>query len=382
MTEARKRSLYATALLVGSTLGAGVFGLPYAFAQSGWVIGAFTLLFVGVLLLILQLVNVELCMQTPGHHRITGLIGRYLGKRWRFVATILFFGLEWGILLAYAILGGAFLFELLAPIFGGNVSTYSLIFVAVEALLVLAPIKRAAHIEFVVGSVLLMLFVVLILSGVPFIEWHQVVATDVTYALAPYGVVLFALAGLGVAPEMHDVFGEKYEYRMPKTVIHGFLILLTLYLAFTFVVVGVNGTGTSENALSAYVPVLGSLAVLMGSVVGLVTIGSISLMVGEQVKDTLRIDLGASKTLAWILTWAIPVALFLLGVRDFIRVISFTGAVFTALLAGLVLLAYERMRRTICRRRHCFVVPRWVTFFIMLLFVGGALRQIVLTFFL
>lgn len=382
MTEARKRSLYATALLVGSTLGAGVFGLPYAFAQSGWLIGAFTLVFVGALLLVLQLINTELCLQTPGRHRIVGLVGRYLGTRWRWVATILFFGLGWGILLAYAILGGAFLFELLAPVFGGNVSTYSLIFVVIEAILVLAPIKRAASIELIIGSLLLILFVVLILSGVPFIEWHQVVAVDVTHTLAPYGVVIFALASLGVAPEIHDIFGEKYEYRMPKAIVHGFLILLLLYLAFTFVIVGVNGIETSENALSAYVPILGSLAFLVGSVVGLITIGSISLMVGEQVKDTLRIDLGASKVMAWSLTWAIPVALFLFGVRDFINVISFTGAVFTALLAVCILLTYERMRGTICCRRHCFVVPRWMTIFIGVLFVSGAIRQIFLTMFL
>lgn len=374
--------MLATSVFVGSVLGAGVFGLPYAFAQAGWLVGFFYLVVIGGVLLILQLINAEITIQTPGRRRLAGLAGVYLGPFGRYATTLLFFGMNWGVLIAYMILAAGFLSEIFGPIFGSGALAYGLAFVVVEAFLLLLPIKRAAHFELIIGGVLLTLFLVLILSGLPFVEPINWIAFSGAQAFAPYGVVLFALSGIGVMPEMHDVFGEKYEYRLPKAVIHGFFILFTLYAFFTLAVVGVNGVGTTENALEAYAPMLGPGMVAFGALLGLLTIGSIFFMVAEQVKDTLAFDFALHRRAAWFLTLAVPTLLFVLGVRDFISVISFTGSVFVALLACVMLLIYERMRRGVCRRVKCFTVPRMVSIAIGLIFVAGAVREILLSFFL
>mgnify|MGYP001572955424 CR=1 FL=1 len=382
MTEARKRSLLATSVFVGSVLGAGVFGLPYAFARAGWMIGFLYLVVIGGVLLVLQLINAEITIQTPGRRRLAGLAGVYLGPVGRYVTTFLFFCMNWGVLIAYTILAAGFLSEIFGSMFGSSILAYGLVFVAIEALLLLLPIKRAAHFELVIGGILLTLFLVLILSGLPFLQPGNWITFTPSEWLTPYGVALFALAGIGVMPEMHDVFGEKYEYRLPKAVIHGFFILFTLYAFFTLAVVGVNGSFTTENALEAYTIVLGPGMRAFGALLGLLTIGSIFFMVAEQVKDTLTFDFAFHRRAAWFVTLAVPTLLFVLGVRDFISVISFTGSVFVALLACVMLLIYERMRRGVCRRVKCFTVPRVVSIVIGLIFITGAIREIFIRFFL
>lgn len=382
MTEARKRSILATMLFVGSMLGAGIFGLPYAFAQSGWFIGFVWLVVIGGFLFILQLMNAELTIQTPGHSRLAGIAGRYLGPAGRYITTILFFGLGWGVLIAYIILGGGFLNAMFGEALGGSAYIYSLIFIGVEAFLVSLSLKRAAHFELIIGGILLVLFVVLILSGVPFINFDNLTSVYSANTFLPYGVVLFAISGLGLAPEVHAIFGEKYEYRMPKAVIHGFAIVFALYVLFTIAVVGVNGILTTENALDGYTAILGPGMGVFGALIGVITIGSIFMMMGEQMKDTFIYDFSMNKHLAWFITLIVPVTLFVLGVRDFISVISFTGAVFTALLACMVILSYESMRKKICKKVKCFTVPRWISISIAIIFIIGAVCEIILSFFL
>ncbi|MDA1038341.1 MAG: hypothetical protein O2877_01475 [bacterium] len=382
MTEARKRSLQAISLFIGSILGAGVFGLPYAFSKAGFAVGFLYLVVLTGVILLLQLLSAEITIQTPGRKRLTALAGEYLGSYGRWITTLLFFGLTWGVLISYIILGGSFLTTLLQPVFGGSFFVYGLIFIIVEAALVALPLRKAARFQLLVGGTLLILFSVLILSGLPQVDIGNLFTITTEHKFLPYGVVLFSLAGLGVMPEMHDIFGKKYEYRLSKAVIHGYMILFVLYLLFALAVVGVTGAGTTEDAFIGYATTLGPFVGTLGSLVGLVTIGSIFMMMGEQMKDTFLFDFSLGKFPSWFLTLIVPVALFLFGVRDFITVISFTGAVFSALLACMILLIYERMRKTRSHKTKHFAVPRVLSIIIGIIFIVGALRQILLTFFL
>lgn len=381
MTEARRRSLLATSVFVGSILGAGVFGLPYAFASAGWGMGFVMLLGVGGLLLVLQMMNATIVMETPGHKRLSGLAGMYLGPLGRYVTAFLLFGVVWGGMIAYTILGAGFLQETFGR--GGEASfvQYGLGFLAVQAVLVWLPIKRAAHVELVIGGVLLILFLVLSLSGLPLLELSNLVTFFPARVLDPYGVVLFAMSGVAVMPELRAVFGEKYEYRLPKAVLHGIFVLFGLYALFTFMVVGVTGGMTTENALDAYTQALGPGMQFFGTLVGLLTVSSIFFMAAEQLKDTLRYDFRLGKGSAWVVTLAVPTTLFLLGVRDFISVISFIGSVFVALLACILLLIYHRLRPRLSKTRGRFLFPKWVSWMIGGVFLLGALRTIMLTLF-
>ena len=62
--------LRSVGLMIGAIVGVGVFGLPYAFAQSGVGIGLLELLVLGGCLTVLQLMFAEVVMATPDRHRL------------------------------------------------------------------------------------------------------------------------------------------------------------------------------------------------------------------------------------------------------------------------------------------------------------------------
>jgi len=61
-----KKFWAATFTLTGTMIGAGVLGLPYVFAQSGFVIGLFWLIILGSILIFVNLSLGEITLRTKG----------------------------------------------------------------------------------------------------------------------------------------------------------------------------------------------------------------------------------------------------------------------------------------------------------------------------
>ncbi|MFH1314887.1 MAG: aromatic amino acid transport family protein [Candidatus Uhrbacteria bacterium] len=380
MIEANKRWLRAVGTMIGAIIGIGVFGLPYAFAQAGFFVGLIELVLVGILLILLQLLYAEITIQTPGHKRITGLAEKYLGSIWAKVAALAFFAAMWGAMIAYIIIAGDFLFTLLGPMIGGSPFIYSIGFFVVESIFLLWGLKMISGVETYIVAILFLLFLSIIVIGFPAIETTNLVQINVPKIFMPYGVVLFALAGMGIIPEMHEILGEKYEKKIRSAIVSGKVIILLLYALFALVVVGVTGLATSDEAIAGLGQALGPTVSAIGALAGIVTLVSIFVVVGLQIKDSFIFDFKIKPMLAWFLTISVPIVLFLLGVREFISVISFSGAVFSAVTAVIILLVFEKMRRTICTKRKCFLLPKWVSVVLGSIFVVGAIVEIVYLF--
>ena len=380
MQEVNKLWLKSVGTMIGSVVGIGVFGLPYAFAQSGFFIGIVQLIVVGILLIMLQLLYAEITIQTPGHKRITGLTGEYLGKWWMRIAAFAFFASAWGAMIAYVIIGGEFLHALLGPMIGGTPFMYSIGFFVVESFFLLWGLKMISGVETYVVALLLLLFGAIIVLGFPHVDYSNLLTADTKNIFLPYGVVLFALAGLGIIPEMHDIFGEKHEKKMRSAIVAAKIVIMVLYALFVYVVVGVSGSGTTDEAIQGLGQTLGPAVTAIGSLAGIITLISIFVVVGLQIKDAIIFDFKINPFVAWLITVSVPIVLFLLGVREFITVISFSGAVFGAMTAVIILLIFEKMRHKICRNRDCYLLPKWFTVLLGVVFVAGAITQIIYMF--
>jgi amino acid permease len=366
----------AIGVMVGAIIGVGVFGLPYAFAQSGYVVGLIALFLIGGLLATLQLMIAEVAIQLPGHRRFVGYVERFLGKRWKRVTAILFSAYAWGAMVAFMILGGTFLHTLVSPLLGGNIFWYQLAMVAVPAFFTWRGIAHLARLELLVVGVLLTLFVSLIIYLAPSIDAGNLLMIHPENWFFPYGVVIFALSGLGAVPEMKDVLGKQAK-RLPHAVVIGQAIVVALYALFTLAVVGVSGDATTEEAIKGLAPVLGSSLVVVGSLLGLVAVSSIFSVLAVELQSTFRFDFHLPLRHAWALTLGVPLALFLLGLREFIELIGFLGGAFGGVLGITVVCVYEKMRRSpLCQTHRCLNVPRFVSWTLICAFAFGILQTV------
>ena len=146
-------------------------------------------------------------------------------------------------------------------------------------------------------SGLLLLFFVVFVASLPHIRLDHLRMMPAKDLGTLYGVVLFSLAGTGAVPEMKAVLGKKQLKHLPTTIIVGLSVILWMYAAFAFAVVGVTGPGTTEDAFTGLVPVLGPSFRIVGSLIGSMTILSIYTILGVIMRETLEIDFKMKKSL-------------------------------------------------------------------------------------
>jgi tyrosine-specific transport protein len=131
ISQSTKRFFLGLSIMVGTIVGAGIFGIPYAVSKSGIIPGLFYFLVLGVLITFVHLFSGEFILRTEGNCRLPGLAQRYLGEKAKMVAIFaVILGVS-GALLAYIILAGNFLdiiFSSLPSPLGG-LSPFQLAFV-------------------------------------------------------------------------------------------------------------------------------------------------------------------------------------------------------------------------------------------------------------
>ncbi len=73
--------------LVGTTIGAGIFSLPYVFAKAGFFMGLAEFIVLVFIVLLVQQILGEITLRTKGHKRLIGLASNYLGRSWGTLVT-------------------------------------------------------------------------------------------------------------------------------------------------------------------------------------------------------------------------------------------------------------------------------------------------------
>ena len=368
----------AVATMVGAMIGVGIFGLPYAFAQSGFVIGAVELCVFGLLMLVLFLMFAEIVMQTKERHLFPGYVRHYLGKTAGHVAIIVMTLSGWGAMIAYIIVGGNFFKTLFYPLFDGPEIAYQIVIALVALLLTYNGFRFLSRVEFFIVGTLLFLFFFLVFISLPEMHLTNLFSFHLERVFAPYGVILFAFGGISIIAQLKSLFTDEDMHRLPHAVFTGHMIISFIYFLFAFTVVGMTGNATTENAFDGLVAILGPVAGFVGALLGSITVLSIFSLIAIQLQETLKTDYHIPHKIAWLSSIVVPLLLFLFGLRDFISLIGFIGAVFGGLIAILVILTYEKMQRSaVCRApRHCLDFPGWINIILVLVFGFGIVLEV------
>jgi tyrosine-specific transport protein len=361
------KTIYAIATLSGTIIGAGLFALPYITLKLGfWVILGYFLILGGFITLI-HLFFGELALETPDFKRLPGFAKLYLGKKGQIIAYISTILSIFGALLAYLILGGEFLAELLEPVLGGSTLFYTVFYFIVAAAVIFHGIKAVAKIEFW-GLILffVILFAIFFRGGSLIAADNLFASPDWSLLFLPYGVILFSLWGATLIPEIEEMLGEKRKAIL-KIIPIAILIPALVYLFFVYLILGITGDQTTESALTGLKDVLGNGIVSLALVFGLLTTFTSFITLGLTLKKVFWYDLKFKKILSWAITCFLPLFLYLAGVKSFIAVIGVVGGIMLAIDGILILLMYKKLRP----ERKIFVYP------LILLLLGGIIYSVI-----
>lgn len=331
----------AIATLVGTTIGAGIFAIPYVVSKIGFLPGFFYLLILGGVVLILNLLYGEVILRTPGDHQLTGYGEIYLGKLGKILGTFsLFIGL-YGALLAYLIKVGEFL-ALILPV--ADPLFFSLLFFILASTAVYFGLRAVSFLEgYFVVLLLILIFLIAVLGGGK-IDLANLFSADLSFIFLPYGVILFALTGSSVIPEMEEILRSKHQ-SLKKAIIIGSLVPLFVYLLFAMVVVGICGGLTSDDAILGLVSLLPLWIVSLGAILGVLTMGTSYLSLGFVLREVYFRDFKFPKFLSFSFALLPPLILFLGGAKSFIQVLEVTGSLMGGLTGILIISLFVKAKR-------------------------------------
>lgn len=337
------KTLSGAGLLVGVIIGAGMFALPYAVVRAGVLWGAIHLVATFSLLLYVHLLYGTIVLGTPGKHRLPGYARIYVGA-WlsKISFTSALFGF-YGALLAYGILGGIFLEQLLNNTL--SVAVYTALFFVVGGALLATGLRNVGIINFFLMGFLVFVVLTLFLMAFGRIDISNMGRGDPSFWFLPYGIFLFAFAGASVIPDVVEVIGRDRKKTFRRILIGSMLCVLAVYTLFMYTTIGVSGSATTKDAISGLGAFLGGNVVVYGSLIGLLAVFTSYVSLGADLKNIFMYDYGWRKRIAWGMVVLVPPALYVLGASDFVLIVSIVGAVaigIDGITIFLTVLAYKK----------------------------------------
>ncbi|MSU75533.1 MAG: hypothetical protein EXS55_03410 [Candidatus Magasanikbacteria bacterium] len=364
----------AVFMITGMTIGAGVLGIPYVVARAGLVIGLLEILFLGIVMLFLNLMVGEVAALSGDNMQLSGLAGKYLGHTAKMVFSITFMFGSYGVLLAYIVGIG----DAMAALIGGSAAMWSIIFWSLGSFIVWRGLSTVSIFEKTFGFFVILFIVGLSLYLLPHISTVNLTLGSAGSFFLPLGVILFALDGAPAVAEAHALL-PKQPRLFRRAVIIGTLIPMAVYFLFTLAVVGSQGLNADPIATVGLGARYGGFVKILGSLFAIVAMGTAFVGRGTAFKDTLRWDHKLPDWAAELTVFVVPLGLFLAGVTNFVQILSIVGGVFLALEAIIMVGVYVQARRHHTARSNAFRLthPLWLELCVLTVFTSAAVLSII-----
>jgi len=360
----KKLFLIASGIVVGTTIGAGIFSLPYVFLKAGWAAGIVHLVVLTILVSYAHLLYYKVLERSGEGHGLLGLVRMHLGEM---AGRVAFLAVVVGLVLtlsAYLVLSAQFVVTII-PHFGfwGGVIIFWLLG-SIPLVVGLRPFVGAE----VVGAVLMVAIILLAVVLAPSVE-RAVPALKVQDMFLPFGAVLFALAGWTA---VEPVF--RWRRKFPSARFSpvsamgvGTGVSALLYALFAFGILSSANVVTTDT-VSGLTNWGGGQHILL-ALFGLFAVWTSYLPIGLEVKSALEKDLSWKPWAAVAATVFVPLLLVVAGLRDFLSLVGVAGGVFLSF-QYLFILAVARKALALSKTATLLVT------FIMTVFLAAAVYEV------
>lgn len=343
LSAASKQLIYAVATLAGTIIGVGLFSLPYVTMKVGWGVMLAYFAVMGFFVWLIHHFFAELALVTPDHKRLPGFVQYYLGPKWGKLSRTTHSLALLGAIVAYIIVGGEFLHSLVGEKIGFSLANSTLIYLALGALIFLVGLRAIEKIQaFSLVAFILILFSLLWYGRFEF-SLINLTARSIEPAswFLPYGIVMFSLWGVSLVPQIEEMLG-KHKKLLSRAVGLSLLLPVIIYLIFTVAILGISGSGTAPSALPGLAEKIGNGIEVPLLIFGLITTFTSYIALGLTLKQVLEFDFSIKPGWSWSITALVPLGLYYLGVRNFIELIAFVGAVMLAIDGMFIMIMYHK----------------------------------------
>ena len=306
------------AILIGTQVGAGILGLPYAASRVGMIPAFLILLGVMVFLMFTALIVLKLSAEMRGAQMST-MAQKLLGNAggWIMYLSILIMG--FGAMLAYiAGMGSVF-----SSLLGVNETIGAVIFWVLASAVIYLGLEASGKTELIMSFLMLVLFIGITASLFPYAKPENAMYAELGGILSMTGVAIFALGCHTIIPDIYRGIGDYRKTR--NVVILAFLIPTIIYAIFMISFLLVFGRNTPQIATQGLEILYGRLGKIVGNIIPLLAITTSYIGIGLAQQSNSKEFLRLKKSIAWSLATIPPVVVYLAGVKNFADVLAFAG---------------------------------------------------------
>jgi tyrosine-specific transport protein len=372
-----KKLYYAIATILGATIGAGILGIPFAFAKAGFLYGMINLAVVSVLILLVYFYMGEIMLRTNGIHQLTGYAEKYLGKIGKeLMAFALVFGI-YGALIAY-LLG---LGDITSKLLGGQPFFYISAFFIIFSALVYAGIRAVSKSEFVFSYLKIAIFTALAISLIAVFKTGNITPAQFSFktSLLPYGVILFSMMAFPSLPEAREILVNE-EKSLKKVLLVSVLVAAAVNSLFAFFFIGVLGNSVGEVAIVT-LSTIGTVQFVLGFTFAIIAMSTAYLSLGLALQEMYEYDYRMKHNTAFLAACILPYVFIILGIRGFVKTLGIVGAVAGGLTAILIVLMFGEAKKHGERHpEYAINKNSLVSWLLVLLFAAGIIYEIIFVF--
>lgn len=255
-----------TSLIAGTTIGAGMLGIPLVTAGAGFFPAMCATVGVWAFMVLTGLLYIEVALSLPPGANIFTMAGHYLGKSGKSAAGGMFLFLYYCLLVAYIAGGAPLLAYLLKATVGvelsGNASL--ILFGALFGGIVWLGARAIDRVNLTLSIAMIAAYAALVATGSSEVAIAKLIEAKWSKLALALPVLFSAFGYHNVVPSL-CTYLERDRKSLKLSIFCGTGIALIVYLVWQWLTLGSLSQEAIENALAAGLPVTAALQSLTGN---------------------------------------------------------------------------------------------------------------------
>ena len=256
-----KDVIVGSSLIAGTTIGAGMLGIPLVTAKAGFLPAFLVNGLVWAFMFLTGILFLEVTLWMPKDANLISMAGRFLGKWVKYFSGATFIFLYYCLMIAYFAAGAPLLFSFFTDASLGwySYAMFGLIFGVVVAV----GIHFVGRVNYILMMALVLSYLVLVVGGGGYVSIEKLRYQNWSYFFLAFPILFSAFGYHNVIPSLTFHFKENGRL-MRRCIFFGTLAPLLVYLVWQWLIIGYVPEALIKETLEKGQPITEALHKLSG----------------------------------------------------------------------------------------------------------------------